>query len=626
MQMWRSMQHIGWTVLLGLVIAGCSRYDDIQAVAPSSTSSALVAVDSLMWRQPDSALALLLPWFDSCGDVSRNVSTTFDLHYAHLLLSELLYKNYYEQTNRAELLQAEAYFDSISLIINDSPHILWSHCGPSFRECGTQSPQTKDDLAFLAARAHYMDGVGHYERDSLVPACREYLKALETMEDRFEEKELVFYKANFMAMIYTRLTEVFSSLYLHEQAIYYGERSLRYYKECHASARQIANVLDEIGMHYEMMETLDSADRYFKKAMGFLQDTCNLTYRDLSSHIVYLSYKKGEDPVALLKTMRDLLDLSESQKEFYSRYLTIGDIYYHEGILDSAFFVLDKVFVESNSIASKKQAAEWLIDICKKLGREDEVYDYAGFLVPFANQEENKSSIKSELTELYKRYEQEMLQRQHQKTIKKYSRLAILITVSMFVVLTAIYSMSFHKSKKREKRLEEQMETERKSYKTQQAALAGRLRRSNEALKKAASEQSTYSSPPLKRNTAASNYEDEPICQHIRAICKNYPFKSTVSVSAYASIALTATQKAQLKNAALMHYGYFFEKLKQQYPMLKERDFFYCYLCLLGLDNTQIAVMMQLSYRTIWEREKRLQHCFNTIDKIVIILNEMMMD
>ena len=98
------MQHIGWAVLLGLVIAGCSRYDDIQAMAPSSTSSALVAVDSLLWRQPDSALALLLPWFDSCGDVSGNVSTTFDLHYAHLLLSELLYKNYYEQTNRAELL------------------------------------------------------------------------------------------------------------------------------------------------------------------------------------------------------------------------------------------------------------------------------------------------------------------------------------------------------------------------------------------------------------------------------------------------------------------------------------------------------------------------------------------
>ncbi|MBQ6772018.1 MAG: hypothetical protein IJP44_13720 [Bacteroidales bacterium] len=31
--------------------------------------SALAAIDSLTWRQPDSALDLLLPWFDTCRDV-----------------------------------------------------------------------------------------------------------------------------------------------------------------------------------------------------------------------------------------------------------------------------------------------------------------------------------------------------------------------------------------------------------------------------------------------------------------------------------------------------------------------------------------------------------------------------
>jgi hypothetical protein len=73
-------------------------------------SLALSAIDSLMWRQPDSALALLLPYFDTCcRDVARNVypensndnsedvacyvSTAYNRHYAHLLLSELLYKN-----------------------------------------------------------------------------------------------------------------------------------------------------------------------------------------------------------------------------------------------------------------------------------------------------------------------------------------------------------------------------------------------------------------------------------------------------------------------------------------------------------------------------------------------------
>ena len=68
----------------------------------------LQAVDSLMWQRPDSALAMLLPWFDAVDS-----NETFDNHYAHLLLAELLYKNDYAQTNRAALLAAVAYFDSL---------------------------------------------------------------------------------------------------------------------------------------------------------------------------------------------------------------------------------------------------------------------------------------------------------------------------------------------------------------------------------------------------------------------------------------------------------------------------------------------------------------------------------
>ena len=53
-------------------------------------SPALSAVDSLMWRQPDSALACLLPYFDTCcRDGVHTVSTDYNRHYAHLLLAEL---------------------------------------------------------------------------------------------------------------------------------------------------------------------------------------------------------------------------------------------------------------------------------------------------------------------------------------------------------------------------------------------------------------------------------------------------------------------------------------------------------------------------------------------------------
>ena len=72
----------------------------------------LESIDSLMWQQPDSAFALLQtfaasPTADSLGE--------FDIHYFQLLVSELLYKNDCQQTNRKDLLRAVGvYFVTIT--------------------------------------------------------------------------------------------------------------------------------------------------------------------------------------------------------------------------------------------------------------------------------------------------------------------------------------------------------------------------------------------------------------------------------------------------------------------------------------------------------------------------------
>lgn len=186
-------------------------------------------------------------------------------------------------------------------------------------------------------------------------------------------------------------------------------------------------------------------------------------------------------------------------------------------------------------------------------------------------------------------------------------------------------SLLNHKNKKHKQNLETLIESERNAHKMQQAALAGRLKRSNAALKEHSHAENTTAQ---SSNNYKERYEEEPICQHILALCynKNKPIKSTVPISAYADIALTDIEKAQLKNAAAHHYGLLFDKLKRQYPILKEKDFQYCRLCLLGLDNVQIAVLLQNSISTIWEREKRLKKIFCSENRIAIILHEYMMN
>ena len=89
---------IGILVLLALVacnhstqvpepVAAETNQSIEQAPEPvEGPSQELSAIDSLMWHQPDSALARLIPYFDTCATTEHN------RHYANLLLSELLYK------------------------------------------------------------------------------------------------------------------------------------------------------------------------------------------------------------------------------------------------------------------------------------------------------------------------------------------------------------------------------------------------------------------------------------------------------------------------------------------------------------------------------------------------------
>ena len=526
--------------------------------------------------------------------------TIGDRHYANLLLAELLYKNDYEQTNRAELQAAVAYYDSVS------------------------DP-------FLAARAHYINGVGYYERDSVVPACEEYLKAVEIMEEHFTEKELVGQKAKFMALAYTHLCGLFSDQYLHEQAIYFGKQSLSYYYRYDAESWNVAWILNEIGSQYEMKKGLDSAMGYYQKGMAVLLDTNTIIFRDLKTHIAFNSYKQGANPLPSLSTLYDLLKQAESKREELSRRLIIGAIYFDEAQYDSAFLYLDKVYNGTSSIGSKKQAAEWLVEICDKTNRDLEAQQYAHYLVPFANFDEIQGHVKSQLTDLCVAHEQKRNEFFHQKASKeKIKKTGIVITLLLAIlVICSILYHFFSKRKSRSLRdqkemAEKQLMEERQAHRIQQAALGGRLKQKNKALKDIKTSKENVLSIIIPEHQTKGKYDDETICKHIIMICndENNPIKSTVPVSAYADLALNDRQKSELKAAAVKHYGYLFEKLKIQYPELKEKDLFYCYLSLLGLNNTQIAVLLQNALNTIWDREQRLKRIFGKNDSVVVILND----
>ena len=581
-------------------LAACTQKP--QLVEPVETPShnntptkELSAIDSLMWQQPDSALVCLLPYFDTCSDGMSNNSTPYDKHYANLLLAELLYKNDYPQTNRMELLQAVNYFDSLCLCKNVARNV--------------------STIAFLDARAHYINGVGYYENDSVVEACQEYMKALEIMESYYEEKELAGSKAQFMAYTYTRLTGLFSDLYLHEQTIFFAKNSLTYFKKVAIPSWNIARILNEIGSQYDMMELSDSATFYYRKAMVALDDTTLLIYRDIAAHLICLEYKKGICQTdTVVGKLHQLLLNSESGRESQARYLNIGETFYHEQKYDSAWVYLNKVFQTTSVVGLKRQAAEWLVEIGKTKGIE--VHAYTDFLVPFANQEENKSEIKSQLTELYKVFGQAQQERHHQEEMRRHRNQSIAVVVGLSFVILIVLSL-YHNSKRHKQQLKLRIDEEKHAHNIEKKALSSRLKKSNETLRELQDQIKQHGKSSItKAESQAATFMEEPICRLIMKRVHEGQFKSQMNYTLYKDYALSKEQLVALREATNQHFDHFIVRLVQAHPEITNSDLDYCCLHLLGLTDADISALMQRAYNTVNERNSKLRKilgCKNTI-------------
>ena len=329
----------------------------------NSAHAALAGIDSLMWRQPDSAFVLLQEFVVS---PEAKELDTYDEHYCQVLISELLYKNYKQQSNRNDLLRAVDFFDSLTS----------GNTGAY-----TRSVTLLKSYVFLDARAHYINGVGFYEQGDVVQACSEYLKALEGMEGYFEEKALTGKRAQFMANTYNRIGDLFSEQFMMESAITCYENALVYCKIEPTSPIGVSNILYRIGKQYDKMNEIDKARQYFGQALEYMPNTDNLVYRDLVSSKAVTDYQYGVESDQLLDELRQVIVSAENETERLNRFLTIGSIFYEDGIYDSALYYLIPVYENTNDRLSQIQAALYLRNVYDSIGEFGNADVYVRFLV-----------------------------------------------------------------------------------------------------------------------------------------------------------------------------------------------------------------------------------------------------
>ena len=343
----------------------------------------------MMWKEADSALKVMMEF---AGSEAADGLDAFEGHYCQVMVAELLFKNYYGQSNREEVLKAVGYFDSIVGMDGADAHGKADARGVSVHE--------RD--AFLAARAHYINGVGYYERDSLIEACGEYLNALRMMEGHFEEKVLVGNKARFMALTYNRLGDLFSEQYMQEPAVYCYKQALVYNRIAPTSPYGNSNILYRIGKQYDKLQIIDSAAYYYDMALELMPDRNNMIYRDIVSSRALFDFLFHNDTIAALDSLKSMAAQAADEAERTNRKMTIGSLYYTMGHYNSAKTCLEPI-VENDSIR-RIFAANFLREIALCEGDTLKANEYAIVLAKEGALAPSNQAQVSRLNDLFQNY------------------------------------------------------------------------------------------------------------------------------------------------------------------------------------------------------------------------------
>ena len=617
-----------WIVLMmAVMMVGCKTPPDSPAAARHPLSEGegpahevLENIDSLMWKEPDSALAVMMEFAASPKADSLDV---YNEHYCQLLVSELLYKNDYGQSNRTELLQAVGYFDSL---VRQAPPLKGGR-----GDSKTISNQNRT-IAFLDARAHYMNGVGFYEHDSVVAACGEYLKALEIVETHFPNLETqdfaslhVEHLPRFMALTYNRLGDLFSGQFMQEPAIVCYKKSFVFSKIEATSANGIANLMSHLGNQYSILQQMDSAGYYFNEAFKYLADTNNLAYRDLISGLALYNYYSGKSVESAVSDLKRMATQTKDEDERLTRFFTIGSIYFEIRQFDSAMVYLTRVFENKDNVVMKRGAARSLRDIFQVKGDTLKATQYARYQVENPALEAESNRQVSQLNDLFQQHlqwEQERAEAERQQAARL-RRNRMIVVASVLVVVAALLAWLLHRRKMKQQRDEasQQMEAEREAHRLEKASMSGRLKKSNQELRELKDQmrQQVGNGAP-KQEAQAMSFNEEPICRLIMERVREGQFKAQMDCKLYQDYALGKEQVMALREAADRHFNQFTVRLAKAYPNLTKGDLDYCCLYLLGLSDADVSALMQRAYNTVSERSRKLKGVFGSDEPLSVTL------
>lgn len=502
-----------------------------------------------------------------------------------------------------------------------------------------RSPLTVD-IDFLYAKAHYYHAVGLTERDDIVGACEHYLIALEIMESLVETSSLWhlmakdkrlkskgeekahgskldahsskksvdrcpltvdhpedYEKIRFLAMINMRLGELLYNNHHFDMAITTFLESLKHVRKINDHEFE-SIILKYIGNTYYVSDNIDSALNYYYESLKTSDNQGN--HIDIQKCLALILYEKGDKDSAYY-ILKDNIRRTEDQSVHDAYCYTLGEMFYHDKVYDSAIHYLKGSF-ESETSNIKFASAKILYSLYDSINDISNRNHYGDIYINFSNDEINSCIKRDSVQKIYNEY----LTRKHKnhearlRRIYIYTFLPVLITV----IIISLY-LFFIKKENKEK------DSVIKDLRFKYSIIKGKIKNKNKELRE---KDEIIKSKDLELTETKDKIQYMKIVTDINTFYESDICKRILSQNINRVIRLDNNDLTTLLKTADYHLNNLSAKIKKEFPNLKKDDLYYLCFVLLKLNNHEISLLLGKNRKTIWERMKNIRERMNLND------------
>ncbi len=396
------------------------------------------------------------------------------------------------------------------------------------------------DLQYLRANAYYYKGVQWTFANEDVNAFKHYVKALEVMHQREEWKNP--YAKRFVALAYTRLSEILYRYGIREAAI----------ETCHKAASYYESEADLAAM-LRFEATIYQSQKQYDKALALFQEADE-------------KVSVGDDPIQL----------------------SIGAKFLEIHQYDSAFPHLEHAFLKGDRFARMDAAAK-LAEICRWKGLLDEEMSYNRFYVESSMMENRMASRKMEIEYLYDVFRRPKPADPSSPEGNGFSSLML----SLFLMLViAFLAYIIVRNRKRISHIENKITTIEQKHEQENADKDHEIEQISQALNDTREQ---LNAQRVDFDEAWQSFMSAAVVNKIKYSVEGKDIMIK-NVGVFPKLKLKEMDYIALVQEANRCFPDFSSRFLKDFPELNVADLRHSCLGLLGMNDAEIAVMEGISY------------------------------